>query len=401
MSTDVPFTDGVVKEDLGTDVPQCIKDLPVVDPTAPPLTKAELKEARKDLIVDKFVRSRYLRAIRTRVDSPVSGQVYSVICFTPSNGASPDKDGCFGVLKVRGNYPTPQEADERAEHLVVSDSINVNLISWVGREFPLCVDTGKYVTETKDVDIKSKLDTVAKESFKRNKEKEQKEIEEVKDRQKKLVEESEYNPREDVTTLEHYTQNRQKYGDLKSRLVHAETKAAEYRELLEPCIAKIKELETKNPTYYSSFLERYTNALKEVGVDERKLAEIPLMKYIRDEFTPTVVPVDTTGAGSSMSSSTLLDKTDIGSTSSDSKTPVVTLPVVKLSCETLAPPKVSITETPSGMTPLPLQTKEQLDSKLKEILKKENTLRRKEIVEARERLARLMEDDNDSNDDEE
>ena len=143
--------------------PDCMKNRPVLEPSASLLQGDELKEAKQELVQKAFVQYKFPKIQRFRVDPPINQQnYYSLHSFTPAPGATPDADGCFGVVKFRGAFGNLQEADAWAEHLIRNvDSLHEIHIGYVGKEFPLTLDP-LYFNETHEVNMKKKMDSVSK-----------------------------------------------------------------------------------------------------------------------------------------------------------------------------------------------------------------------------------------------
>lgn len=127
-----------------TKVPECLDPksqncvVPTVSPNAQPLTDKQYEEAAKDLIDDSFLRLNYKRYVKSRIDPRLADQNFYCFSFIPSKGAKPDNDGVFGVMKVRGVFKTPEEADEWARYLIANfDTYNRIMIGQVGCNFPV------------------------------------------------------------------------------------------------------------------------------------------------------------------------------------------------------------------------------------------------------------------------
>jgi hypothetical protein len=115
----------------------------------------------------------------------------------PSSGATPDKDGVYGMIKVRGVFATENEANVRAEFLIRNnDSYHTIYHSIVGRPIPLSHNS-KYVADTVEIDLNKKVTSTMKEDMKEKKEKDKKELEDIKKREANLLEDVKKAP-EDV-----------------------------------------------------------------------------------------------------------------------------------------------------------------------------------------------------------
>ena len=281
IGTNTPFIENTYKEELQP-APQVMvdrfKDLEV-DPTSNNLTKEEYKEARKELVKDAFVKFRFPRILKSRIDPPLNGQQYSLHSFIPAPGASPDKDGVYGIFKNRGNFNSEQEANERCELLIRTiDSVNEIFIGYTSKEFPLTLNSN-WCSETKEIDVKNKLDEVARLKYKEQREKDQKDMEEIETRQKKLLSDNKELKQESKDDLDYYIMLRVKYANLKLSKEDLETKIKNVSELLENSKKEIKEMTEKYPEYKEKYMAKYQNALSSSGIDIEKN---PLIKYMND-----------------------------------------------------------------------------------------------------------------------
>src|SRR5579872_6569716 len=87
-----------------TVAPQCILDLPSEDQTRQPLTHVQYNMAKPDLLNKEFVHLEYPKTMKMHVDPPINGQYWGLFSFIPSKKATPDPQGCYGVLKIRGTF---------------------------------------------------------------------------------------------------------------------------------------------------------------------------------------------------------------------------------------------------------------------------------------------------------
>lgn len=256
--------------------PECMTSRPALSADQPSLTGDEAKEAVANQYNRTFLNLKYPRAQRFRVDPPINqGNYYSLHSFTPSSGATPDKDGCFGVLKFRGAFGTVEEADAWAEHLIRNvDSLHEIHIGYVGKEFPLTLES-VYFNETHEVDMKKKTDTIEREHSKNVREKEQQDMEDIKRRERELLDSSKKNPDEFKTSLDHYIALKVKCANilhlrdetLKKLEVMEQTRQSAEKELVE--------LDEQSPQFKENFLETFRKSLSDVGIKDT-----PLLKYM-------------------------------------------------------------------------------------------------------------------------
>lgn len=283
-SENLPITENIYTEDNPVEPPNILKEgiiyfRPPVDCAAPPLTKDQYEEAKKMLIKSDFLKYKFPRVIRNRKDPPINGQVYVLHTFIPSPDAKPDKDGCFGILKIRGSFPNMNEADENAERLIRTvDSYNEIFYGYVGQEFPLTLRSD-YCKDTKEVDLKTKLDDIAMNNLKKKREKDQKDLEDIQEREQKLLAESKADKVMSKNDCEFYTTMRVKFATLCHTIEDLEKRHRETCALANKCRNEIIELNKEHPTFQNEYLSRYTSALESSGI---KLSDNPLVKYMNE-----------------------------------------------------------------------------------------------------------------------
>jgi hypothetical protein len=256
--------------------PECMTTRPVLSPSTPNLNAEETKEAKSELVNSTFVNYKFPKAQRFRVDPPINQMnYYSLHSFTPAPGAKPDDDGCFGVVKFRGAFGTLDEADAWAEHLIRSvDSLHEIHIGYVGKEFPLTLDP-MYFNETHEINLKKKMDTVAKSHLKAAQEKEKQDIDSLKKREKELLDSSKQSPEDMKVSLDHYIALKVKCANI--CLVREETlkKLDAYEKTRAETEAEIAELDKNFPEYAAQAIPTFRKSLDEVGIKDT-----PLLKYM-------------------------------------------------------------------------------------------------------------------------
>jgi hypothetical protein len=297
--TDTSFIENTVKEDLHPAPSEMLNRFSSleVDPIANNLSKAEYKEAKQILVKDAFVKFKFPRIYKTRIDPQLNGQQYSLHSFIPAQGATPDKDGVFGIFKNRGNFSSQNEANEHCELLIRSiDSVNEIFIGYVGKEFPLTLSSN-WCEETKEIDVKNKLDDIAKSKYKEQREKEQKEIDEIQDRQKKLLSGNSEAKLESKTDLDYYITLRVKFANLKLSRENTKKQLQREQELIEKSLSEIKQMNTDFPQYKEEYMSKYKHALESSGINVENNQLIKFMNDESDEESkvnfqyPIVIPV--------------------------------------------------------------------------------------------------------------
>jgi hypothetical protein len=254
--------------------PDCIKAIPV-DVTRDNLSQEQLESAQQ-LKNTQFLQLEFPRTRRVRVDPEINNQHFSLISFVPSSGATPDSDGCFGVAKIRGVFPTVEEADEWANNLIRNfDSYAEIDFVPVGREFPIMADNMIYVRETREVDVRKILDKTTKEYLDKKREQEKQQIEEIKQRQKEL---QELPKEEDKESIDYYIKLRVKRATSLMRKDEARNVMNQCNHVIDATGVELNEVEEKHPEFAKKYLEQYETALKESGI---KPVDNPLIKYMK------------------------------------------------------------------------------------------------------------------------
>lgn len=254
-----------------------MKHRPKLSPSTPTLNADEVKEAKQELAKDTFVKYSFPRAQRFRVDPPINQMnYYSLHSFTPAPGAKADEDGCFGVVKFRGAFGTLEEADAWAEHLIRNvDSLHEIHIGYVGKEFPLTLDP-LYFDQTHEINMKKKMDTVSKTHVKAAQEKEKQDIDNLKKRERELLESSSQSAEDIKISLDHYIALKVKVANI--MLVREETmkKLESYDKTRLETEEEIKSLDSQFPEYAEQVLPTFLKSLADVGIKDT-----PLLKFMK------------------------------------------------------------------------------------------------------------------------
>ncbi|MDD4930652.1 MAG: hypothetical protein PHG66_00665 [Candidatus Colwellbacteria bacterium] len=278
MSDRINFTDEVQENKLSTMEPQCMRDRPDPLPGTRPLTEDEVVQAKTDLVNTSFLTMNFPKVVRTRRDPPLSQQNYYVMTFVPSKGARPDADGCFGVMKQRGTFPTPKEAEEWSENLIRgTDSYNENIIGYVGNDFPLTLDS-KYCLSTKEVDVRTKMDTIARDSIRSQRENDKKEMEEIQERRRELLSDTSEDKETAIDDLDYYVTLRVKRANIRILQEECSRKMKECSKILSKTTSEINNLDDKHPSYVKEYQTKYRSALDAIGGDTGNNKMIEYMK---------------------------------------------------------------------------------------------------------------------------
>lgn len=249
--------------------------------TTPPLTDQELKEALSEQQVSSFI-GKFPKLERLYADPHLSLQKYGLISFVPAQGAKPNSNGVYGFAKLRGNFQTEQEASERSEHIIRNvDSYHKIFTCYVGRPFPLTLSS-RYSEETAEIDLRKETVKCISNSVKIQKEKERNDIQDIKSREKALL--------DDVTNavepFERYVELQVKKAQLMWTYQKAKDKMKELRELAQKAQGDIANLEKDNPEFKDKHFDHYMKARKEAGLEEEdeKTAQESFIKYLNQDI---------------------------------------------------------------------------------------------------------------------
>lgn len=278
MSDRINFAEEVQENRLATLEPQCMRDRSDPLPGTPQLSNEQVDQAKRDLINTDFLKLSFPKVVRTRKDPSIAQQNYYVMTFVPSKGARPDADGCFGVMKQRGNFPTPKEAEEWCEVLIRgTDSYNENVIGYVGCDFPLTMDP-KYCLSTKEVDVRTKMDTVARDSIRSQRENDKKEMEEIQDRRRQLLADTSEEKETAIDDLDYYVTLRVKRANIRMMQEECTKKMKECAKILTKTTSEINKMDEDHPQFVKEYTAKYRSALDAIGGDTNGSKMIDYMK---------------------------------------------------------------------------------------------------------------------------
>lgn len=265
------------------------------DQGAPSLTETEVKEAIKNLNNTAFVR-KFPNVDRTYADPPVAMQNIGLLSFTPAKGARPNEKGVYGFAKLRGNYATAIEADQRAEFLIRNvDSYHQIYHTYVGRPFPITFSSD-YSAETNEIDIRRETTKAISSNIKQQKSEEQKTVREMKEREEAMLAESKKAREDDgsedpeVDPYEQYITLCVKKAQLSWTFLEHLKKLKEVRDIILKTREELKVLENDNPEFKEKYFDKYMQARKNAGLDNniREVQDNFIKYMIEDVCIPTI-----------------------------------------------------------------------------------------------------------------
>lgn len=204
-------------------------------------------------------------------DPIYNGQLFCLHSFVPTKGAKPDEKGVYGFMKCRGAFQTLDEANQRAEWLIQNvDSYHKILTGRCGKPFPVCEDAKKFCQETETVDIQKHAVKTISQDIKDKRLQEQKEIEDIKEREERLLKESKM-AQEDIpiqNPIEQYTTLQVKKANLLFTYVKTMEKMAEMRRNIRKAYFEIAQKDKEDESLYNQYYEHYMKARKDANIPD-------------------------------------------------------------------------------------------------------------------------------------
>jgi hypothetical protein len=183
-----------------------------------------------------------------------------------------------GVAKIRGAYVTQQEAEHRAEEIVRDiDSTNSIFTCIVGVPFPL-VSEGMS-EEVKEVDLQQQTENTIAHNVRRQRQKEKKEIEDIKRREEELMRNAEKDPNADDE--DNYIAQRVKLAHLRYSIDQHVKKHAECIDNEKKCVEWLVDMKSRNPEFEEKYMEKYMAGRKAAHIPDDHNLE-GFMKYMND-----------------------------------------------------------------------------------------------------------------------
>lgn len=236
--------------------------------TISPLTEIETENAIPVLNRTEGL-SLYRSIDRRYADPEIMNQKICLLSFVPSQGASPDEDGIYGMMKVRGVFATEEEGNERAEFLIRhTDSVHEIYHAYVGRPFPVTNRKG-FEKELQTIDIRKKTTEILSEDILAKKRKEKQEMEELQEKERALLEESEkalQNKAQDP--FEVYITNQVKRAQLLWTYRETEKKMKQMKESYLRAREEILHAEKEHPEYRDQYKEKYMKTRRDAGIPD-------------------------------------------------------------------------------------------------------------------------------------
>lgn len=248
---------------------------------SPPLNDEQTVAAMADLNITSFI-EKFPAVERHYADRPIHNQQIGLVSFVPAKGATPNEHGIYGFMKLRGNFATEVEANERAEFIVRNeDSYHKIFHSYVGRPFPLTLSSN-YSADTSEVEIRRSMTESISSDIRQKKLDEQKSIQEVHDRQAELL--ADTTERKEADPYETYITDQVKLANLKWHYSEILKKMDEAKASIIKTRAHVAETEAANPEYKASYFERYMEARRKAGLKNEEQNADNFIKYMVNDI---------------------------------------------------------------------------------------------------------------------
>lgn len=262
---------------------------PIIQPQAPPLTDAEFEEAKVRL----NCRGNFPAIERRFCDPELPFQKVGLVSFIPAKGARPDADGFYGFLKLRGNYQSPEDANDRAEFLIrESDSYHEILHTRVGMPFPLLSskeDILKHSADDEVIDLtQKKITREVREDIQEKRKEEKSQMKNIQAREQELLKTNAQMMSNDSLPEtddpdEAYTLLRSKRAQLiHTYLITMKRVHKEIVPALVNCSREVSKIDNENPDLKEECYRRFKLARDEVGIPEKDI-QSGFVHYIIDD----------------------------------------------------------------------------------------------------------------------
>ena len=243
------------------------------------LTGADLSAAKKDKCL-------YYKARETvYADPPHKNQLFALFSWQPSSGCTPDKNGVYGMLKIRGTYEDENEMNKRAEYLVAHcDSFNRIYHAKNGVPVPLTLKD-EYSKEIKFVRQREEDNDIIHSSVEDDKKRDEDIQKELDSRVDKIKQEEKEGTV--VESIDEYIQAKVKIAFNMNAIDTLKNQLGQSQNILRKASKLVQELEEANPEFQEQFMDRFNNARRSIGVkieDDPDLKQIEYMNYTDEDL---------------------------------------------------------------------------------------------------------------------
>lgn len=220
------------------------------------------------------------------VDTPIPGQIFANFSYLPlKKPVVVNGNECFALFKIRGNHATERDAKINAEEIAKTDPKNTILVAKVGHWHPLTrvplVAETTTVGEGKDANGNPLFspDSVAQKQLR---EEERRKVNEIKQREKDLMEKTNDAIEDDEESIQNYIRKRIIINTFVEDVIHHERSISDLERKLGEVVPLFLELQKKNPQYEDEWIDIYSAELVKAGVPEYK--EMPVVTERVSQF---------------------------------------------------------------------------------------------------------------------
>ena len=269
--------------------------------------KLKMTEDELDIAVDNLVKE-WPQIEKRWVDPSIDKQTYCLLSFMPSSSAKPDKEGMYGIVKVRGVFETEEECDIQSRKILdESDSYHAIWTGRVGHPLPLVDDNDeRYAQEIQNVSLQEKIKQEMSKNVREHRNKEKEFVKEAEQRAADQRAKDDAAMRGEVDEEERYITLRVKRANLIFTLYQMLVSMKRYKDTLTQTVSILDEMDEKFPEFQQTFLAKYNYAAEQAGVPKEKnniikymVGDIPFdLSLIPDTIDvskvnePLILPID-------------------------------------------------------------------------------------------------------------
>lgn len=239
----------------------------------PSLTREETTNAVNELSNNVFVQN-FPKIDRGLADPQINMQHIGLISFIPAKGATPNDKGIYGFAKLRGNFATEIEAEQKAEQLIRDvDSVHTIFHTYVGRPFPITVSEN-FAEHTSEVDLNKETTDAISNTLKDKKNDEKKKAQEIQDREDELLEDVSGKKDPVLVEQDEYITLKVKKAQLTWTYLEHISKLKEIKDIIVKTRYMVEEADVANPSLISLFYDKYKAARIKSGLkcDDKEMS---------------------------------------------------------------------------------------------------------------------------------
>lgn len=231
----------------------------------PPLTQEETADAVGELSNNTFVK-KFPKVDRTFADPQIPLQHIGLVSFIPAKGATPNEKGIYGFAKLRGNFATEIEAEQKAEQLIRDvDSVHTIFHTYVGRPFPITVSEN-YAEHTSEIDVQKDTADAVSHTIKDKKAEEKKKAQEIQDREQELLDDTSGTKDPVLVEQDDYITLKVKKAQLTWTYLEHISKLKEIKDIILKTRKQVDDADVANPNLISTFYDKYKAARIKSGL---------------------------------------------------------------------------------------------------------------------------------------